>query len=80
VGDILFMLAPNQQLQRVIKNRSTGSYYVASGVWTTDAMKAKIFEDLSLAFHTAHNEGLENCCVVVFRSGSREVDAQFQIG
>jgi hypothetical protein len=67
------------ELERVIKDRVTGSYYAANGVWTPEAVDAKVFEDLSIAFQTARNEGLKNCCVVVFWSVSREVDAQFQI-
>ena len=73
------MVAPKEQLERVIKDRRTGSYYAARGVWTSDALEAKRFEDLSLAFDAAHDEGLENCCVIVFRSGTKEVDAQFPI-
>ncbi len=67
------------KLERVIKNRRTGRYYAGGGVWTSGAKEAKVFEDLSLAFQAARNDGLENCCIIVFRSGSGEVDAQFPI-
>jgi hypothetical protein len=73
------MLAASRKLERVLKNRSTGKYYVASACWTSDARHAKIFEDLSLAFEVAHNDRLQHCSVIVFRSGSREIDAQFPI-
>ena len=73
------MSAPNGQFQRVIKNRKNGTYYGGDGVWTADAGEAKVFDDLSLAFDAAHKAGLRNCCIIVFRSGSREVDAQFPI-
>ena len=73
------MLMTRGDLERVIKSRRTGRYYVGGGVWTPEAKEAKVFEDLSIAFHTAHNDGLENCCIIVFWSASREVDAQFPI-
>lgn len=73
------MLAASGKLERVIKNRSTGNYYISSGRWTANAKEARVFEDLSLAFDAAHNDGLQNCTVVVFRARSREIDAQFQI-
>ena len=73
------MLAASRKLERVIKNRITGKYYVSSVCWTSNARHAKIFEDLPLAFDRAHNDGLQHCSVIVFRSGSREVDAQFPI-
>jgi hypothetical protein len=73
------MLTAGENLQRVIKNRSTRNYYVSTGRWTSNARDAKIFKDLSLAFEAAHNDGLKNRTVVVFRTGSREVDAQFPI-
>jgi len=73
------MSMPEGQSARVIKNRRTGKYYAAGGVWTANATEAKIFENLSLAFEAAQNDGLKSCCIIVFRSGSREVDAQFPI-
>ena len=72
------MSAPNGQFERVIKNRN-GRYYAGGGVWTADAGEAKVFDDLSLAFEAAHEAGLENCFIIVFRKGPREVDAQFPI-
>jgi hypothetical protein len=73
------MLAASGKLERVIKNRNTGNYYVSSGRWTSKPGQAKIFEDLSHAFEAAHNDGLQNCTVIVFRAVSREIDAQFPI-
>ena len=67
------------ELERVIKNRRTGGYYVSGGVWTANAREARVFEDLALAFELGRKEGLRGCSIIVFRGGFREVDAQFPI-
>ena len=74
-----FMPVPEGQLERVIKNRSSAKNYAAGGVWTANPTEARIFEDLSLALEAAQNDGLKSCSIIVFRSGSREIDAQFPI-
>jgi hypothetical protein len=73
------MPVPERELERVIKDRRTGGYYVRGGVWTVNARDARVFEDLGLALEVAQNEGLRGCSIIVFRGGFREVDAQFPI-
>ncbi len=63
----------------MIKDRSNGRYYAGNSVWTPNPEEAKVFDDLAAAFETAHADGLENCAVVVFRIGTRQLDAQFPI-
>lgn len=74
---------PNHQTQeqwkRVIQHRASGEYYAGQGFWTKHFAEAKLFADLALAFETAHQDGLTGCCVVVFRMGRKEFDAQFLI-
>ena len=69
----------NQHLKRVIKHRPSGRYYAGSRVWTKDPNDAKVFSDLSVAMEAAHDDGLEDCCIIAFRTGSWEIDAQFPI-
>jgi hypothetical protein len=73
------MLATDGKLERVIKDRTTGNYYVSRDRWTSKPRQAKVFEDLSLAFQAAHNGHLQHCSVIVFRVPSGQVDAQFPI-
>ncbi len=68
-----------EKLKRVIKHRPSGRYYAGEGLWTADLERAKVFADLAVAMQTARDDGLEDSCIVVFRTGTREVDAQFPI-
>lgn len=73
------MPATREQIKRVIKHRPSGSYYMGDWTWTKNAADAKIFPDLSVALETARNDGLNDCCIIVLRIGSQEIDAQFPI-